>query len=327
MQAAGPGSSRHGALARRLDLAEADRFRGRPGQYGMAADRQLAGREGGGDGRVAGALPGGSGSTGPSFSRVPATVVHAPGSGVHARISRSMATAGRPQSTCASSGVILGAKLIPSSGCGTARSCPDSIPSRVPTSSAAPDTASRASRSPAVSRGPTASVTTPYTGPASSSLTMWNVVAPVTSSPCSRACCTGAAPRHAGSTEKCRLTQPCGGMSRADCGSSAPYAVTGQQSGPISRSRSRNAGSRTFAGVSTSMPASRASRATGLGSRWRPRPAGASGRVTTAATSCRDARMASRAGMAAWGVPAKTSRISGPVSADGRTGRERACGC
>ena len=82
------------------------------------------------------------------------------------------------------------------------------------------------------------SVRTPNTGPASSSLTIWKVVAPVMSSPCKIACCTGAAPRQAGSTEKCRFTQPCRGMPRADWGSSAPYAVTGQQSGAISRSRS-----------------------------------------------------------------------------------------
>ena len=36
------------------------------------------------------------------------------------------------------------------------------------------------------------------------------------------ACCTGAAPRQAGSSEKCRLTQPCRGMSSAGRGSSAP---------------------------------------------------------------------------------------------------------
>ena len=41
--------------------------------------------------------------------------------------------------------------------------------------------------------------------------TIRNVVAPVMSSPCTMACCTGAAPRHAGSSEKCRFTQPCAG--------------------------------------------------------------------------------------------------------------------
>ena len=37
----------------------------------------------------------------------------------------------------------------------------------------------------------------------------------MTSSPAMTACCTGAAPRQAGSSEKCRLTQPCRGMSSA----------------------------------------------------------------------------------------------------------------
>ena len=58
----------------------------------------------------------------------------------------------------------------------------------------------------------------PYVGPASSPATMRKVVAPVTSSPAQIACCTGAAPRQAGSSEKCRLTQPCGGIASAESG-------------------------------------------------------------------------------------------------------------
>src|SRR3954451_10491373 len=139
---------------------------------------------------------------------------------------------------------------------------------------------------------------------------MSNVLAPVTSSPCRMACWTGAAPRQAGRMEKCRLTQPRGGISSAACGSRAPYAVTGQQSGPIARSGSRNSGARARAGVSTSRPAAAARWATGLGSTLRPRPAGASGRVTTAATSCREVSSASSAVTAVSGVPAKTRRIS-----------------
>ncbi|MDX6342125.1 MAG: hypothetical protein QOH87_2263 [Trebonia sp.] len=73
-----------------------------------------------------------------------------------------------------------------------------------------------------MSVGRIGSVSVPKTGPASSSFTIRKVVAPVMSSPRRTACCTGAAPRQAGSTEKCRFTQPCGGMSSADCGSSAP---------------------------------------------------------------------------------------------------------
>src|SRR3954469_14539364 len=139
---------------------------------------------------------------------------------------------------------------------------------------------------------------------------MSNVLAPVTSSPCRMACWTGAAPRQAGRMEKCRLTQPRGGISSADCGSRAPYAGTGQQSGRIERSRSRNSGSRARAGVSTSRPAAAARWATGLASTLRPRAAGASGRVTTAATSCREVSSASSAVTAVSGVPAKTRRIS-----------------
>ena len=124
-----------------------------------------------------------------------------------------------------------------------------------------------------VSCGPIGSVITPYTGPASSSATRRNVVAPVMSSPCQMACGTGAAPRHAGSSEKCRFTQPCAGTSSAARGISAPYAVTGQQSGASARSRSRKAGSRGEAGLSTSMPALAAHSAMGLGPTCRPRPA------------------------------------------------------
>src|SRR6266851_122579 len=247
---------------------------------------------------------------GPSLRRAPSSSVQAPGSGVHARICRSTTCAGSFQSTLASAGVIFGAKLTPSAGCGTASSVPASIPSSVATSSSAPECDSRSSSVPVVSSSRTGSVSTPYTGPASSSLTIRNVVAPVTSSPCRMACWTGAAPRQAGRMEKCRLTQPWRGMSRADCGSRAPYAATGQQSGAILRSWSRKAGSRTLGGVSTSTPASRARRATGLGSTFRPRPVGASGRVRTAATSWRERSRASSTGTAVWGVPAKTSRIS-----------------
>ena len=68
----------------------------------------------------------------------------------------------------------------------------------------------------------TRSVITPNVGPASIALTIRNVVAPVTSSPAQIECCTGAAPRQAGRHEKCRLTQPCWGMSSALSGSSAP---------------------------------------------------------------------------------------------------------
>ncbi len=92
----------------------------------------------------------------------------------------------------------------------------------VDTSSRAPASASRSSSVPAVSVSRTGSVTTPNTGPASSSGTIRKVDAPVNSSPARIAACTGAAPRQAGSSEKCRFTHPCGGTSRVRRGSSAP---------------------------------------------------------------------------------------------------------
>ena len=62
-----------------------------------------------------------------------------------------------------------------------------------------------------MSSGRTVSVSVPSTGPVSRPSSSTKVVAPVTSSPAISARCTGAAPRQAGSSEKCRLTQPCGG--------------------------------------------------------------------------------------------------------------------
>src|SRR5690242_3210454 len=55
------------------------------------------------------------------------------------------------------------------------------------------------------------------------------------------------------------------------------------------------------------MPSSSARWATGLGVSFRPRPAGASGRVTTPTSSCAEPAIASRAGSAGSGVPANTS--------------------
>ncbi|CFS09623.1 Uncharacterised protein [Mycobacterium tuberculosis] len=66
------------------------------------------------------------------------------------------------------------------------------------------------------------SVTTPYIGPESRLGSIWNVVAPVIVSPAAMAACTGAAPRQAGSSEKCRLTQPCGGTASKGPPSRAP---------------------------------------------------------------------------------------------------------
>src|SRR5829696_8573784 len=124
------------------------------------------------------------------------------------------------------------------------------------------------------------------------------------------ACCTGAAPRQAGSSEKCRLIHPYAGMSRTRCGSSAPYATTGQQSGAISASRVTKSSSRGRNGLRVSIPSSAARSATGLAVSFFPRPLGASGRVTTPTTSWRERTRASSEGTATSGVPAKTIRTA-----------------
>ena len=148
--------------------------------------------------------------------------VQAPGCGLTERISRSIAVAGSDQSISASATVILGARLTPSADCGTAITEPSAIPSMVATSNFDPETESRSSRVPAVSVDAMASVTSPYTGPVSSPASSRKVVAPVKASPARTAACTGAAPRQAGSREKCRLTQPWVGMSNTGCRRIAP---------------------------------------------------------------------------------------------------------
>ena len=139
---------------------------------------------------------------------------------------------------------------------------------------------------------------------------MRNVVAPVNSSPAHSARCTGAAPRQAGSSEKCRFTQPCG--RDVERGLRQQRAV-GDHRAAVRRAASRSAswksGSRGCSGLSTGTPSSSASCATGEGTSLRPRPARASGRVTTPTSSCGLAASARSDGSATSGVPAKTTRI------------------
>ena len=79
------------------------------------------------------------------------------------------------------------------------------------------------------------------------------------SSPCQMACGTGAAPRQAGSSEKCRFTHPCGGISSAALRDQRPVrgdraAVRRERAQPVAGSPA----SRGEAGLSTSRPASAA---------------------------------------------------------------------
>ena len=73
-----------------------------------------------------------------------------------------------------------------------------------------------------MSVGRIGSVTTPNTGPVSRPSSSRKVGGAGDLVAGQIACCTGAAPRQAGSSEKCRLTQPCRGTSSAACGTSAP---------------------------------------------------------------------------------------------------------
>ena len=105
----------------------------------------------------------------------------------------------------------------------------------------------------------------------------------------------GAAPR--GQQREVQVDPAGGGTARAAGARGAPYATTGQASGASSRAGPGSSGSLGRSGVSISSPALlRAHRAPGDGTSSRPRPARASGRVSTATTSWREASRASRAG-------------------------------
>ena len=167
--------------------------------------------------------PGGSwpsaGSSGPSLSRSPAYVVQAPGAGVQARTCRSIAAAGwRPVDPRVVDGDLGGERdVVGRLRTRLERAVGDAVEGGDEQAGARPRRAGRAGRRRCRAAGSSRS-SRPNVGPASSSWTIRNVVAPVTSSPAQIERCTGAAPRQAGSSEKCRLTQPWGGMSSADCG-------------------------------------------------------------------------------------------------------------
>ena len=80
----------------------------------------------------------------------------------------------------------------------------------------------RSRTDPAVSAGRTGSVRVPTMSPVSIPSSRTNVVAPIIESPAMSARCTGAAPRHCGSNEKCRLIHPCSKTSSTGRGSRAP---------------------------------------------------------------------------------------------------------
>ena len=182
------------------------------------------------------------------------------------------------------------------------------MPSSAEASRCEPSSARRASSSPEVSWAPIETVDWARIGPASMPRVMRNTVAPVTSSPAQMARCTGAAPRHCGSNEKCRLYQPIGNASSTSCLSSLPYATTAAASAPVAASSAMKVSSPGSDSI-TGSPSSMAACLTGLGISLRPRPVGASGRVSTATTSKCSASPANarKAGTATSGVPANST--------------------
>ena len=161
------------------------------------------------------------------------------------------------------------------------------------------------------------SVITPNVGPASIALTIRKVVAPVTSSPAQIACWTGAAPRQAGSTEKCRLTQPC---ARDVEGALRQQRAVGDDRAAVGRQvaqRGLEVGVARVVGLEhRQRRAPRRAGATGLATSLRPRPDGRVGTGDDADELVAGwPRSASREGTATSGVPAKTTRIRGRARA------------
>lgn len=183
------------------------------------------------------------------------------------------------------------------------------MPCREAASRFAPSCARRSSSSPAFSCAPISTVDCASTGPSSMPLVMRKTEAPVNDSPAQIARCTGAAPRHCGSSEKCKLYHPNGNASSTGSLSRRPYATTAPASAPVALSAARNVSSLGSHSM-TGSPSSSAACLTGLGMSLRPRPAGASGRVNTATTSKCSVSCASlrNEGTAASGVPANSTR-------------------
>ena len=147
--------------------------------------------------------------------------------------------------------------------------------------------------------------------------TMRKTVAPVTFSPAQMERCTGAAPRHWGSREKCRLYQPIGSASSTSCFRILPYATTAAACAPVAASSDTNVSSLGSDSM-TGRPSSSAACLTGFATSLRPRPVGASGLVSTATTSKCSVSWANsfNDGTATSGVPANSTfnmrRISSP---------------
>ncbi len=149
-----------------------------------------------------------------STASEPMIVVKAPGSGVTPRTRACTASTGESQWMRASSRTSFGASVT-SPSCGRATAVPAASSSTTRAVRAAPELLRLSSSAPAVRWAPIGSSRRAYQSPSSRPSVSWKTVAPVRSSPAMIARCTGAAPRQAGSSEKCRLIQP----SRGHCSS------------------------------------------------------------------------------------------------------------
>ena len=96
-------------------------------------------------------------------------------------------------------------------------------------------------------------------------------------------------------------------MSSADCGSSAPYATTGQQSGASSRSASWNSGSRGWSGLEHRYAELLAALGDRAGDQLAAAARGRVGAGDDADQLVAESAIASSAGSATSGVPAKTT--------------------
>ena len=239
------------------------------------------------------------------------TKVKAAGQGSNARTRRSRSRASPDQSRRASALRMRGARVAADSSWGRGAIRPVARPAIASPSASAPMPASRSVRVPAVSSGRIGHARARRMSPVSIPSSIRMIVAPVSESPASSACCTGAAPRHRGSSDAWTLMHPEGGMARTSGGRMSPYAAVTTISGWCAARRSRAAGARRLSGCSTGSPSSRAAALTGLAAIRRPRPAGRSARVYTAAIRCGPPASILSEGTANSGVPAKTTTTGG----------------
>ena len=146
-------------------------------------------------------------------------------------------------------------------------------PGSTSATTSAPSAASRAPSEPASSSERIGSARRASTGPVSSPSSIRITVTPVTASPASIACWTGLAPRHRGSSEKCRFTEPRRGAS-ARRRKGSRRRPRRRHVGAGRGSRPRTGSSRVVAISSSGSPSRRAASATAVEGSVRPTSGG-----------------------------------------------------